>query len=254
MKTTAQPPPLSDSEICSAEVRRHDPERWLSALFAPEARRQGLFALYAFNLELSQVAARVREAIMGEIRLAWWRESLAAIFAGSAPAHPAARELGETIARYGLAQADLERLIDARASGFTQGALADPAAALEQARHSSANLMQLAVRILIAATPEAHLAAEHAGIACGLVEALKTASGPSRRDVMVLAALAQEHLALARAAGAPKESLPALLPASLAALYLARLQRRDFNLDRMREVSLPRKQMTLLGHALVGRI
>ena len=38
-------------------VRRHDPDRFLCALFAPPARRDALFALVAFNHEL----ARARE-------------------------------------------------------------------------------------------------------------------------------------------------------------------------------------------------
>ena len=42
---------------CGDEVRRYDPDRFLTALYAPGARREALLTLYAFNLEI----ARVRE-------------------------------------------------------------------------------------------------------------------------------------------------------------------------------------------------
>jgi phytoene synthase len=41
----------------AALVRRHDPDRFLTALFAPPAKRDALLTLYAFNHEL----ARARE-------------------------------------------------------------------------------------------------------------------------------------------------------------------------------------------------
>ncbi len=48
--------PLSPA---AAITRRHDRDRFQTALFAPAARREALFALYAFNYEI----ARVREAV-----------------------------------------------------------------------------------------------------------------------------------------------------------------------------------------------
>ena len=57
-------------------MRKHDPDRYFSALFAPADRRPFLFALYAFNHELAHVGESVREPMIGEIRLQWWRETL----------------------------------------------------------------------------------------------------------------------------------------------------------------------------------
>lgn len=54
---------------CEATVRRFDPDRYFSALFAPADKRPLLFALYAFNHELARVGEVVREPMMGEIRL-----------------------------------------------------------------------------------------------------------------------------------------------------------------------------------------
>ena len=72
-------------------VRRHDRERYLTALFAPSDRREDLLALYAFNLEVARTRESVREAMLGQIRLQWWRDALDEIQAGSRPMPTAPR-------------------------------------------------------------------------------------------------------------------------------------------------------------------
>ena len=61
---------------CEALVRAADRERFLTALFAPADRRNALFALYAFNIEIARVREAVREPLAGEIRLQWWSDAL----------------------------------------------------------------------------------------------------------------------------------------------------------------------------------
>ena len=60
-------------------ARAHDPDRFLTALFAPAARREALFVLIAFNHELARAletpsARRSAAPIAALIRLQWWRE------------------------------------------------------------------------------------------------------------------------------------------------------------------------------------
>src|SRR5215471_18639800 len=66
----------------AALVRRHDRDRFQTVLFAPAARREALFALYAFNYEIARVRETVTEPVLGQIRLQWWRENIAAAFEG----------------------------------------------------------------------------------------------------------------------------------------------------------------------------
>ena len=70
---------------CGQIARENERDLWLAALFAPERLRPHLHALAAFAHETSGVAARVREPLAGEMRLAWWREALA----GARPAEAA---------------------------------------------------------------------------------------------------------------------------------------------------------------------
>ena len=74
---------------CAELVRRHDPDRFLTVLFAPPARREALFVLYAFNHELARARAVVSEPMLALIRLQWWRE----VVQGTAKRHEVATNL-----------------------------------------------------------------------------------------------------------------------------------------------------------------
>ena len=80
-------------------VRRADPDRYLAALFAPADKRGHLLALYAFNVEIARVADTVREPMMGEIRLEWWRETLGRRAPGHAAQPSVARALDRAVRR-----------------------------------------------------------------------------------------------------------------------------------------------------------
>ncbi len=67
----------------AAIVRRHDRDRYQTALFAPSDRREALFALYAFNYEVARVRESVTQPMLGRIRLQWWREVVDAAYAGA---------------------------------------------------------------------------------------------------------------------------------------------------------------------------
>ena len=59
-----------------------DPDRWLSSRFvADPAARADLVALYSLDNELSAVGRKVRDPLVGEMRLAWWREALEGLMA-----------------------------------------------------------------------------------------------------------------------------------------------------------------------------
>ena len=65
-------------------ARDGDLDRYVSALFAPGACREHLFALYAFNVELARIGDQVSEPQLGEIRLQWWRDALDLAASGDA--------------------------------------------------------------------------------------------------------------------------------------------------------------------------
>jgi NADH dehydrogenase [ubiquinone] 1 alpha subcomplex assembly factor 6 len=243
-------------------VRRHDRDRFQTALFAPAERREALFALYAFNFEIARVRERVGEPALGRIRLQWWRETIAAAFAGRPPErHEVAAPLFAAIRAYGLGRGHFERLIDAREQDLEDAPPASLAALEAYAEGSSAPLVQLALEVLGVREDAALAVGRRVGIGyalAGLIRAMPfrarvgrplipadiaRESGLDERDwralrttpavraaTAALARAAAHHLAVARAARAavPRRALPALLPAIIATRALGRLARAQY--------------------------
>ena len=104
------------AEDLDAQTRRLDPERWLSSRFIadPQARAD-VIAFYAFDHELARAPKVASTSLMGEIRLAWWREVLDEVYEGRAVRHhPTAQALAHAMDRRGLPRAPLEAMIEAR--------------------------------------------------------------------------------------------------------------------------------------------
>ena len=98
-------------------MRRHDRDRFLTALFAPVERREALFALYAFNFEVAKTREVVQQVLLGHIRLQWWREAIGEIYSGGpVRRHEVVDPLAEAIRRLALSRDWFDRLIAARAA------------------------------------------------------------------------------------------------------------------------------------------
>src|SRR5215472_9930637 len=112
LRRSADAPALS---LVARLVRTHDRDRYQTALFAPAAAREALFALYAFNYEVARVRESVTEPMLGQIRLQWWREAIDAAYAGREPRrHPVVEPLAGMIAKFAPERRHFDRLIDAR--------------------------------------------------------------------------------------------------------------------------------------------
>lgn len=99
---------------CRSEVRRYDPDRYFSSLFAGDEGSRSLQALYAFNLEIAKTRETVSEVMLGQIRLQWWREALDGIYAGTPRNHAVVTALAHAVETHGLERSGFERIIDGR--------------------------------------------------------------------------------------------------------------------------------------------
>src|SRR4051812_37378396 len=98
---------------CRQLVAQADKDRYWASLYAPAERRDALYALYAFDLEIARIAELVREPMAGEIRLQWWREVLEGKRQEESAGHPVASALVAVLRQYPLPAAPLGALIDA---------------------------------------------------------------------------------------------------------------------------------------------
>jgi len=226
----------------AALVRRHDRDRFQTVLFAPAARREALFALYAFNYEIARVRESVTEPMLGRIRLQWWRENIAAAFeGGTVRHHPVVEALTSVIRELALTREHFDRLIDARETDLEDEPRASLAALEDYAEGTSARLVYLAIEVLGVCNPAAIEVGSHVGIAYSLAGLLRAiplrarqiipADIAARNGVIELAAVAARHLDAARVhrKAIPRSALPALLLAIIAQRWLARLKRAGYD-------------------------
>jgi phytoene synthase len=101
------------ADHCANLVRTRDRDRWLATLYAPAAVRPALFALHALDLELASVVVTTTDAMLGEIRLAWWREALTRLDTAPPPAQPVLAALAAYALPLGVKGQALEPLEDA---------------------------------------------------------------------------------------------------------------------------------------------
>lgn len=241
------PPDLADD--LDQVVRRADPDRWLASRFIGDpAVRADVISLYAFNHELARVAETVREPLMGEIRLTWWREALDEIFAGGpARRHPVVDALGLAVRRRNLARAPLEAMVEARFSDLEPEALADDAALDFYLDATAGALMALSVAVV--AGVEA-LGLRSAARAWGLAGLLRlrdagVARLPARWGAAAVREAVRAALREARAGAAtlPVSAFPCVAYATLSAAYAAG-----------RAPSELEKRLRLTAAVLTGRI
>lgn len=138
-----------DLEDLDALIRRNDPDRWLSSRFIGEPeRRADVMAIYAFDHELARAPKVASNALLGEMRLTWWREVLDEVFEGRpVRRHPTAQALAVAVRRRGLPRDLLEAMIDARYRELDASPM-DPPEALAWARDTAGRAAELAAMIL----------------------------------------------------------------------------------------------------------
>ena len=269
---TASPQSPSGLSSCAVEVRRSDHDRFLTCLFAPAERREALFAVLAFNSEIAKTREVIKEPIMGQIRLQWWRDTIEALYRPGAvvPAHEVAQALAGVVTRHRLSQRHFETLIDAREADLEDQPPASFADLEAYAEATGAPVVALALEALAfddggGVEAAAADAGRHVGIAWALTGVLRavpfhaahgrvvisadllkrhglsaeglTAWRPGQPvpalagAVAEVAALAGRHLEQARrlAHNLPRGALPALMPATLAELYLGVLARANYD-------------------------
>lgn len=243
-------------------VRRVDEDRWLASRFAPALARERLIALYALNYEIARTAETVREAALGDIRLAWWRDVLAEVSAGGAGgAHPALAAFAETVRQTPLSHATLQALLDARGRDLDAAPFATWSDLRAYLDATAGGIMRLAVEACASAGSEAAEGfVREAAQAWGGVGLLRAASHWRARGRSMLpreAGSAAELLDHARDAFAKARALAPRLPAAAfpALGYVALLPAYFRALTRVgRDPLLLTRQFILIRAAASGRI
>ena len=248
------------ADFCAELVRAHDFSRYASTLFMPADQRRALWALYAFNVEISRVREQVSQPLPGEMRLQWWTDMLAGAGHGGVEGNPVAAELLLAIRNWRLPVERLSRLIDEHQFDLYNDPMPTIAALEGYINDTSSALFSLGARIAGSQSDEIEHLARHAGLAQGMAQVLAALPlDASRRQLFVplqllegngsdleevfagrqtpnlraaldqLIGEAQAHLktALGLLATAPPQVRPLFLPLALVGRNLQRMSRAD---------------------------
>lgn len=216
-----------------------DPERALALAYAPADVRPALALLWRLDERLGQIVAATREARIGMIRLAWWREALERLDSAAAPEEPLLRETAETLLSRGLCGAAIGGIADGWAALLASPL--DEAALIDHATERGARLFGLAGALMDMPSP---LLAP-AGEGWALVDLAFNV----RDDAVAANALA---LARPRLAQAATTRWPARLR-SLGALTMLAADDAARGPGGPRACGSPRRVARMLRHRLTGR-
>ncbi|MCF6214771.1 MAG: squalene/phytoene synthase family protein [Emcibacter sp.] len=245
---------------CQRIVDKYDHDRYLTILYSPAEKRPALFALYAFNYEISRIRESVSESMLGEIRLQWWREALDDIFQGTLQNHDIIPALSAAISAYDISRDDLMAIIDGRAQDLYEGSLENNAQLEKYLSQTAGRLSCLAVHIL--GQRDIDDLAQRLGIAWGYLGIIRSVPyhlslkksyipvdlmaehglshvkflspervAETKAIIQALCHLAQQHLdhITANKGRIETASRPAFLLTSLARSYLQTIKKADFN-------------------------
>ncbi len=89
-----------------------DPDRLTALDAAPQRVRPALAALWDLDLAFADIVATTSQPALGAIRMAWWRERLQDLGAGSAHTEPRLRAVAAELLSRGVTGAELSELED----------------------------------------------------------------------------------------------------------------------------------------------
>ena len=240
------------------EVRKYDRERFVTALFAPQHRRDALLALYAFNAEVARIKSLVREPLAGSLRLQWWRDALT----DQRPAteidhHPIAGALARMVKSGQVSSQPLLSILDAREQDLDKSGFGTLAQLVDYVDATAGNLSFCSLELLGAADESSVKAGKGAAIAYGLVGLMRSlpanvsqgwqvlpadlvaAAGLNPDDITAKSDVgqpvrqilnhAQTVLNIARQSRIQRSALPVCLQGTLAHGHLRRLLRMGCN-------------------------
>ena len=100
---------------CAELVRQGDPDRFLAAMAATPEKRQRLFPIYAFNLEVAKAPWITKEPMIAQMRLQWWQDIVQEVIDDKDPrAHEVAGPFAQVVKEAALPPSVISTLINAR--------------------------------------------------------------------------------------------------------------------------------------------
>ncbi|KAH8104583.1 Squalene/phytoene synthase [Cristinia sonorae] len=253
---------------CKDLVRKRDHEAFLTAQFYPTDSRDAFYALRALYIELATVQESVSNAMIGKMRMQFWKDAMKGIADGSPPRHPIALALHQAYATAKFPSYHLKRIVEARDAELHSPTHLTTESLLAHAESTSSTFLYSLLSFLsLSSSHSLSHAASHLGVSQTIATLLRALPyhaaggrmvipaeitarhGVSQEEVFrkgggakgideavfEFATLANDHLITARemlkehGGKVPERARPVFLSAIPTGLYLERLEKVNFD-------------------------
>jgi len=252
-------------DFCFKKIRQYEFENFLCTLLLPEEARRGAIAVRAFNIEIAQVRDSIKDRMIGEMRMQFWRDTVGAMFDPTKTVrggNPVIAELHQAVVKHDLSKSWLLRVIDSRQNNLAEKPFASLEALENYSESTVSSVNYLLLETVGVRDVRVDHAASHLGKAQGIVTAIRAVpfhaqkrrvllpldilikhgasaedfvqgkrTEPVREVIFDLASQAHAHLNAARSMvnDVPRHGRQALLTAVGTHDFLRRLRRAHFD-------------------------
>lgn len=176
---------MTPDDYCQKKAAQSGSSFYYAFLFLPPERRRAITALYAFCREVDDAVDEPSEASVARVRLAWWRDEVARLYAGK-PEHPVTRALQPFIERFEISAARLGEIMDGMEMDLTQSRYLDYAG-LQLYCHRVAGVVGLLAASIFGRTEAITLEyAEKLGLAFQLTNIIRDVGEDARNNRIYL--------------------------------------------------------------------
>ena len=176
---------MTPDEYCQQKAAASGSSFYYSFLFLPPARRRAITALYAFCREVDDVVDETADENLARIKLAWWRNEIAQMYAGNAQ-HPVTRALAPCVETFSLTQTRLEEILDGMETDLLQTRYLD-FKALERYCYLVAGVVGLCASDIFGRSDDSTLVyARNLGLAFQLTNIIRDVGEDARRGRVYL--------------------------------------------------------------------
>jgi 15-cis-phytoene synthase len=176
---------MTPDEYCQQKAAASGSSFYYSFLFLPPERRRAITALYAFCREVDDVVDECTDVGVAAAKLAWWRNEVAALFAGT-PQHPVTKALVPAVERFGVTQARLNEILDGMAMDLHHARYPDFAGLERYCYHVAGVVGLLAAGIFGYANPQTLRYAETLGTAFQLTNIIRDVGEDAHKNRIYL--------------------------------------------------------------------
>jgi phytoene synthase len=176
---------MSPDEYCQQKAAASGSSFYYSFLFLPPERRRAITALYAFCREVDDTVDECTDESVARIKLAWWRNEIAAMYQGK-QSHPVTLALQPHLAAYKLQEQHMQAIIDGMEMDLNQTRYLDYAAMSKYCWHVASVVGILSASIFGATRPETLQYAEKLGHAFQLTNIIRDVGEDARKGRIYL--------------------------------------------------------------------